>query len=395
MKMKANFFYLTAAIATISLFCYPSEANAQGIVVEEVSVTEVDAGKVRYYSESNKNNWFISLGAGGQTFFTEHKGGQQYTLAMDFAIGKWISPTWGLRLSGMGGALHTNYYYDANVMTHMRYAAVYLDLMWDMFNTINGYKEDRVFSIIPFMGAGGIYSFHNTPYGNKTYAFPVTAGIKLNFCLSHYVDLFFEGRGVLMGDHFNGIVQNAEVEGIVSVIGGLTFKFGKQRFTPYSAYADQVIIGELNNRVNTLRRQLNECQSRKPDCPPCPEPVVREKIVERSACGQELTSSVAFTINSAEVSESEMVNVYNIAQWMKKNPTCHVTIMGYADKDTGTSQYNKELSQRRADAVKNLLVNKYNINSSRIKIQALGSDSQLYPNNNDWNRIVVFSGSVQ
>ncbi len=392
--MKANFFYLTVAVAAISLFCYPNRANAQTYMVEEVSMTEVPAGKVHYYSESNKNNWFMSIAAGGQTFFTEHQGDQQYTLAMNFAIGKWVTPAWGLRLSAMGGALHTNYFYDANVMTHMRYAAVYLDLMWDMFTTMGGYKENRVFSIIPFVGAGGIYSFHNTPYNNKTYAFPITGGIKLNFRLSHYVDLFFEGRGVLTGDHFNGIVRDAEVDGIVSVVGGFTFKFGKQRFTPYSAYADQAVIGELNSRVNTLRRQLQECQSRTPDCPPCPEPVVQEKIVERSACGQELTSSVAFTINSAEVSEKEMVNVYNIAQWMKKNPTCHVTIIGYADKNTGTSQYNKELSQRRAETVKNLLINNYNINGSRIKIQALGSDSQLYPDNNDWNRIVVFSGSV-
>ncbi len=393
--MNANFFYLTAAMAIISLFCYPNGANAQAFVVEEVSVLKELPGKVHYYSESNKNNWFMSLGAGGQTFFTEHQGKQRYTLAMDFAIGKWISPVWGMRLSAMGGALHTNYYYDANVMTHMRYAAVYLDVMWDMFNTFNGYKEDRVFSIIPFMGAGGIYSFHNTPYGKKTYAFPVTAGIKLNFCLSHYIDLFFEGRGVLIGDHFNGIVQNTEVDGIVSVVGGLTFKFGKERFKPYNAYADQLVISELNSRVNTLRRQLNDCQSREVECPPCPEPVVQEKVVERSACGQELTSSVAFSINSSEVSEKEMVNVYNIAQWMKNNPTCQVTIIGYADKNTGTSQYNKELSQRRAETVRDILVNQYSINSSRIKIIAQGSESQLYPNNNDWNRIVVFSGSVQ
>ena len=104
---------------------------------------------------------------------TEHVGDAQYTLAMDFAIGKWISPYLGFRLSAMGGALHTNWPLAEGVMTHMRYAAVYGDIMWNMFNTFHGYNEDRVFSIIPFAGAGGIYSFHNTPYNNKTYAFPI------------------------------------------------------------------------------------------------------------------------------------------------------------------------------------------------------------------------------
>ena len=100
--MKTNFFYLAVAIATTSLFCYSESAGAQAIIVEEdVSVTEVVPTKPRYYSDSHKNNWFISIGAGGQTFLTEHVGDAQYTLAMDFAIGKWISPYLGFRLSAM------------------------------------------------------------------------------------------------------------------------------------------------------------------------------------------------------------------------------------------------------------------------------------------------------
>ena len=395
--MKTNFFYLAVVIATTSLFCYSESAGAQAIIVEEdVSVTEVVPTKPRYYSDSHKNNWFISIGAGGQTFLTEHVGDAQYTLAMDFAIGKWISPYLGFRLSAMGGALHTNWPLAEGVMTHMRYAAVYGDIMWNMFNTFHGYNEDRVFSIIPFAGAGGIYSFHNTPYNNKTYAFPITAGIKLNFRLSHYVDFFLEGRGNLIGDHFNGIVEGTEVESVISAIGGFSIKFGKDRFKAYDAYADQMVIGDLNNRVNALRAQLNECESRVVECPPCPEAVVEEvTVIEPAACSQELTGVVRFTINSAVVSNEEMVNVYNIAQWMKSNPSCNISVIGYADKATGTPEYNKQLSQRRAESVVKLLTEKYNIDRKRIQIIANGSDSQLYPKNNNWNRIVVFSGSAQ
>ena len=79
--MKTNFFYLAVAIATTSLFCYSESAGAQAIIVEEdVSVTEVVPTKPRYYSDSHKNNWFISIGAGGQTFLTEHVGDAQWTL---------------------------------------------------------------------------------------------------------------------------------------------------------------------------------------------------------------------------------------------------------------------------------------------------------------------------
>ena len=392
--MRTKFVFSAVALATTSLFCYTEPAKAQAIIVEEdISVTEVLPGKPRYYSDSHKNNWFISLGAGGQTFFTEHVGDQHYTLAMDFAIGKWISPYLGFRLSAMGGALHTNWPMADGVMTHMRYAAVYGDLMWNMFNTFAGYNEDRVFSIIPFAAAGGIYSFLNPPYDNKTYAFPITAGLKLNFRLSHYVDFFLEGRAAVIGDHFNGIVEGIEVESVVAAIGGFSIKFGKERFKAYDAYADRMVIDELNNRVNVLRGQLNACESRVVECPPCPDPVVEEvTVVEPAGCNQELTGVVRFTINSAVVSNEEMVNVYNIAQWLKSNPSCSISVIGYADKETGTPEYNKELSQRRAEAVADLLVGKYNIDKSRIEIVANGSDSQLYPQNNNWNRIVVFAG---
>lgn len=397
--MKTSFFYLSVAIATSSLFCYAESAGAQAIIVEEdVSVTEVLPGKPRYYSDSHKNNWFISVGAGGQTFLTEHTGNAQYTLAMDFAIGKWISPYLGFRLSAMGGALHTNWPFADGVMTHMRYAAVYGDLMWNMFNTFAGYNENRVFSIIPFAGAGGIYSFHNTPYGSKTYAFPITGGIKLNFRLSHYVDFFLEGRGSLIGDHFNGIVEGVEVESVISAVGGFSIKFGKDRFKAYDAYADQMVIGALNDKVNVLRAQLNQCESQVVECPPCPDPVIEEVTVVKPApasCTQKLTGAVRFAINSAVVSDEEMVNVYNIAQWLKSNPSCNISVIGYADKDTGTSEYNKQLSQRRAESVVKLLTDKYNIDKSRIEIVANGSESQLYPNNNNWNRIVVFAGTAQ
>ena len=82
--------------------------------------------------------------------------------------------------------------------------------------------------------------------------------------------------------------------------------------------------------------------------------------------------------------------MYNIAKWMKDNPDQCVAIVGYADKDTGTSDYNMTLSKRRAQAVNDMLVNTYGINPDRLSIQAEGSNVQPYEENN-WNRIVIFS----
>ena len=101
-------------------------------------------------------------------------------------------------------------------------------------------------------------------------------------------------------------------------------------------------------------------------------------------------ATVRFSLNSAKITSIEQVNVYNVAQWMKDNPDQNVTIVGYADKDTGTAEYNMGLSKRRAEAVRTSLVNDYGINPDRLSVAAEGSDVQPYDVNN-WNRIVIFS----
>ncbi len=75
---------------------------------------------------------------------------------------------------------------------------------------------------------------------------------------------------------------------------------------------------------------------------------------------------------------------------MKKNPDAKVTITGYADKDTGTADFNQKLSERRAQAVYDILTNNYGISGDRLVKAAEGSSEQPYTTNN-WNRIVIFS----
>ena len=85
-----------------------------------------------------------------------------------------------------------------------------------------------------------------------------------------------------------------------------------------------------------------------------------------------------------------MVNVYNIAEYMKANPDAQIVVRGYADKNTGTAAYNMKLSERRAKAVADILTGDYGIPESRLILEAAGSDTQIYPTN-DWNRIVIFA----
>ncbi|MBR3951574.1 MAG: OmpA family protein [Bacteroidaceae bacterium] len=389
-----QFFYLCGILCLVC--CATLDAKAQ-VVVEEVTVAEVVSGKPHYYSESNLDNWYLSIGAGTQTYLTEHNNSDaHFTLAMNMAVGKWITPFVGMRMSAMGGSLHYDWIAPQKSQYNygsMRYGAFYVDFLWEMLNTVAGYSERRVISIIPFIGLGGAYGWHHDNNMEDTWAMPVTGGLKLNFRLGHYVDLFFEGRVQAVADQFNRVNMGSQIETAISVIGGLSFKFRESRFKAFDPYIDQLAIAELNRRTNQLRAALQECQSRKIECPPCPEVTPPAPIVEKVDCCEAMTASVSFAINSATVSQREMVNVYNVAHWLKDNPNCKVTITGYADRNTGTAEYNMKLSKHRAEAVAEALKATYGIASDRIIVKSEGSGEQPYPADNNWNRVVIIVGS--
>ena len=112
--------------------------------------------------------------------------------------------------------------------------------------------------------------------------------------------------------------------------------------------------------------------------------------MQKDCVNAPLMTTVRFLINSDEILPTEEVNIFNMAEWLKANPKENVTIVGYADKDTGTSEYNMELSKKRADAVANALVEKYGISKDRLTVKYDGSNEQPY-STNDWNRIVIFT----
>ena len=204
-----QFFYLCGIV---TLACSSAlSASAQYVVEEQVTVAELVPGKVHYYADSNLDNWYLSLGAGTQTFLSEHSGSDaRFTLAMNLAVGKWITPYVGMRMSAMAGSLHFNW--NENNEGSMKYGAFYLDFLWNMTNSVFGYSERRVLSIIPFVGLGGAYGWHHTGNNDKTWALPITGGIKFNFNLAHYVDFFIEGRVQAVGDQFNHVIAGSQVE---------------------------------------------------------------------------------------------------------------------------------------------------------------------------------------
>lgn len=418
--MKTRINSLLPAICA-GAFLLPVAANAQDVVVAEeaTTVTEFNCDNTDRYSSSWRDNWFIQIGAGitqpvverGLGFVSGAKvvNKQIMTPEYNFGVGRWMSPYLGFRLNAVGGVLHWNNPSApglGNGWTRANHVNLNLEFMWDMCNSIGGVNPDRVFSVIPFVGLGGDFMWNmkgkdgaapaatnilnskDEPW-KRSWSLPVTAGVQFRLRLCKYVDFFAEARAAFYGDNWNGCAYGEAVDAKVSAIGGFNFNIGGRGWNVYNECVSASEIAALNGQVNNLRAELLEANQALAAALETPAQVTNTvQVVEGP--DQPLMATVRFKINSSVIAPEEDVNVYNMAQYLKENPEVNITVAGYADKDTGTAEYNQQLSERRAKAVVDALTKQYGIAADRISVQANGSASQPYPANNDWNRIVIF-----
>jgi outer membrane protein OmpA-like peptidoglycan-associated protein len=99
-----------------------------------------------------------------------------------------------------------------------------------------------------------------------------------------------------------------------------------------------------------------------------------------------LLDPVTFTTDRAEVRRRSLRVLDNLAAVLASHPTllARVRIAGHTD-DRGEADYNKDLSQRRADAVKAYLVSR-GIAGDRIEAVGAGEEKPLEPNDSATGR---------
>jgi len=113
---------------------------------------------------------------------------------------------------------------------------------------------------------------------------------------------------------------------------------------------------------------------------------VPDAQVERVGEGINMTfnSGLLFQINSSALSEAAKTNLEKVAGVFVKYPETNILIEGHTD-DTGTPEYNMELSKKRAYAVSDYLTTK-GVSSSRLNVKWYGESQPKVPNTSDANR---------
>ena len=165
---------------------------------------------------------------------------------------------------------------------------------------------------------------------------------------------------------------------------GVSYKFSNTDGTRGFAVCDEDFLNSLVNELRAdlelkeqalngqkeLNNQLNaQLQSHK-----C---AVDTVIIDNT-----IAPTIGFVINKAELTSQSDAYLYSIAQAYKDS---ELIVKGYADAKTGNPEYNMELSKKRAEVIKNKLIE---YGATNVSIEALGDTVQPFADNN-MNRVAI------
>jgi len=111
---------------------------------------------------------------------------------------------------------------------------------------------------------------------------------------------------------------------------------------------------------------------------PVPEPAMETVRVELD---------VKFDFDKDRVKEESYGDIKNLADFMNQYPQTTTTVEGHTDS-VGSDAYNQGLSERRANAVRNVLVNQYGVDGNRVNAVGYGETRPVADNATDSGRAI-------
>ncbi|TBU71781.1 porin [Pseudomonas daroniae] len=121
---------------------------------------------------------------------------------------------------------------------------------------------------------------------------------------------------------------------------------------------------------------------------PAPEPIPEPApVVEEAPQVVRVELDVKFDFDKSAVKEESYGDIKNLADFMNQYPQTSTTVEGHTDS-VGTDAYNQKLSERRASAVRDVLVNQYGVDSQRVNSAGYGESRPVADNATEEGRAI-------
>ncbi len=313
--------------------------------------------------------------------------------AVSLSFGYQFSPIFGARigvsgLQGRGGFPAIDQTYKFN---YLQGAA---DLSVDLCNLFADFRDDRTVNPYAFAGVGYLHAFNNDEavaisqggqlsldnlwHDHKGF-FSGRVGAGVDFRASERVGITLEGNLNILSDKFNS-KDAPNLDWQYNALVGVKIKLGRSKK-----------VGESSQAIYVAPAPAEEEDPQPQPTPaPTPAPAPTEEPQPQSEVVAVVASAeynIFFDFDSAKLNaEGERV-ACELAQYLLDNPSVELSLVGYADKQTGTPAVNLRVSQRRLVAVTTFLESK-GISESRFRAEYKGDTVQPF-SINEKNRVVI------
>jgi len=394
-------------------------------------------------------NWFFGV-KGGATFFLSPLKDNPFSWGAAATLGKQLNSKVGIKADYLYGNLKSDgafvkenpdgSFYKNNLSANVDFMEISLLLKLNLNDFFYSKSPKHLREL--YMFGGGAYTMYRTKITDKdgafvtgtgysvsgdqeamanTMAVPLGLGVTYKLGSKDIVNLNAEfGYRFTQSEKLNGGLSE-RVSNYTFTSLGLLFNLGKPTNSPQKVTADRVrddvestvdakIEKDVNDKVSTELNPIKEDLAKQSAAVAANQEqlgILQEELEARTnAIKEQLgsnsngavtiggggvggidVSSVYFAFNSTYITPTMQREIATIAKVLKKNKHLKCEIVGNAS-NVGSPEYNKQLSQKRAEAVMNLLTDEFKISADRLNITNKGLDDPLAENLKKINRRV-------
>ena len=252
----------------------------------------------------------------------------------------------------------------------------------DVYETIAGYPTPHGWLPDDYLALGYNRRGDNAPYEqtDRRNEVIIPFGIGVKYRVSKSFDI---GTEILMrqmnADNLDVNLSGADNDSYMHTSLNLTYKIGKKNKRHASwtykdfnmNYKRQRDNDPMAQKLDSLRRQI-ETLALQDSATSDTSTIVTESIEYK----EQMSASVFFEFDRSDITEDAQMSLAKAAYVMTRDKSLRVKIVGYCD-ERGSYEYNVKLSQRRCNAVLDVLVNAYDIDRERFEIDFKGESELL------------------
>lgn len=357
----------------------------------------------KYVANTNfQDNWFISLYGGVVSNFGSDDSHSGFFRLMGpaavIAAGKEMTPVSTVRFQlsyGRNTGVTDDQFgvgkdgLDYSWMEHNRFKwnsyGLSIDYMLNFTNLIMGFRENRKFYLQGIIGIGGSVSRNYTTeqfavaqsidnshgaqlankdkYQNRQHSLiHLRGGVAGTFMIARNWNLNVEAVCHVLDNSFdsNPTTKNTW-DGHIDYLVGVSYRFNNKGGQAPGFYYPRHDMTEYVRQMNDINDTRDKTRRRRQE--------LEEMTDTIDVDAQVMYTLIAFDENDTAIDRLQQTNIYTTAYAWAKNPRSYIYI-------TNSTAVDDKLFRKRAEAIRDILLERYEIPASRIRVIASEKDIQ-------------------